>query len=89
MHVDKLAVDEIVEEIESKATQDLLGKPLTPRERQVLLAIVEGKTNGRISIELSIAEKTVEAHRGRLYRKLGATNTAHAVALAFRKGLVT
>jgi DNA-binding CsgD family transcriptional regulator len=55
---------------------------LTPRERDVLEWIAHGKSQWDISVILSIAESTVEAHLRNARGKLGAMNTAHAVAQA-------
>jgi len=43
---------------------------LTPRERQVLAEIATGKPNKVVGRELGISDRTVEAHRGRVMRKL-------------------
>lgn len=45
---------------------------LTPRERQVLDLVVAGRANKVVAIELGISERTVELHRARGMRKMGA-----------------
>jgi DNA-binding NarL/FixJ family response regulator len=68
---------------------DRLTRPeLTEREVQVLRGMTEGKSNAEIGRELFVSEDTVKTHARRLYRKLGARDRAHAVASAFRAGLV-
>jgi DNA-binding NarL/FixJ family response regulator len=62
---------------------------ITARERQVLELMAHGYSNQAIGEKLSISVKTVEAHRARLFKKLGASNVADAVLLAIRVGLVT
>lgn len=62
---------------------------ITARERQVLELMANGFSNQAIGEKLSISVKTVEAHRARLFKKLGASNVADAVLLAIRVGLVT
>jgi DNA-binding NarL/FixJ family response regulator len=62
---------------------------LTERELQVLRGMSEGKSNAEIGRELYVSEDTVKTHARRLFRKLGARDRAHAVASAFRAGLVT
>lgn len=62
---------------------------LTERELQVLRGMSEGKSNAEIGRELFVSEDTVKTHARRLFRKLGARDRAHAVAAAFRAGLVT
>jgi FixJ family two-component response regulator len=55
---------------------------MTTRERDVFELVVAGHANKRIAALLGIAEKTVEAHRGRLMKKLGAANVVDLVHLA-------
>ena len=54
---------------------------LTPRERQVLELVVEGKTNRAIADTFAISEKTVEAHRARVMDKTGAKSLAELMKL--------
>jgi DNA-binding NarL/FixJ family response regulator len=61
---------------------------LTERELQVLRGMADGKSNAEIGRELFVSEDTVKTHARRLFRKLGARDRAHAVASAFRAGLV-
>jgi two-component system NarL family response regulator len=61
---------------------------ITAREREVLELMANGHSNQAIGERLSISVKTVEAHRARLFKKLGASNVADAVLLAIRTGLV-
>lgn len=52
---------------------------LTPRERDVLDLIVQGKSNKMIAAALGIGEKTVEVHRGHLVHKLDVASLADLV----------
>lgn len=61
---------------------------ITSREKEVLELMAHGHSNQSIGERLSISVKTVEAHRARLFKKLGASNVADAVLLAIRTGLV-
>jgi two-component system, LuxR family, response regulator FixJ len=49
---------------------------LTPREREVLQMITDGRSNKETGRELSISPRTVEVHRAKIMGKLGARNTA-------------
>lgn len=53
---------------------------LTKRERQVAMLMTEGRTSKQMAETLNISPRTVEAHRGRLFEKLGVRNTAECVA---------
>ena len=65
------------------------GGRLTERELQVLTGMSQGKSNGRIGKDLYLSEDTIKTHARRLFRKLGVNDRAQAVALGFRRGLVT
>jgi DNA-binding NarL/FixJ family response regulator len=62
--------------------------PLTPREREVLRLVAEGKTTKEVAAILGISVKTAEAHRIRVMKKLETHNTASTVRYAIRQGLV-
>jgi two-component system, LuxR family, response regulator FixJ len=55
---------------------------LTPRERDVLMRLVEGRPNKVIAHELGISPRTVEIHRANMMEKLGCRSLAEAVRLA-------
>lgn len=61
---------------------------LSERELQVLTAMARGRSNAEIGRELYLSEDTVKTHARRLFRKLGASDRAHAVAVGFRWGMV-
>jgi len=52
---------------------------LTPRERQILDQIVDGRLNKQIAHDLGIAEKTVKVHRSRVMKKVGVRTVADLV----------
>ena len=62
--------------------------PLTPRERQVLQMVGEGRSTKDVATILGISAKTAESHRARLMRKLDIHETAGLVRYAIRRGLV-
>jgi two-component system response regulator DevR len=57
---------------------------LTPREREILVLIGQGRTNRQIGRELYLAEKTVKNHISRLLAKLGVERRVQAAVLATR-----
>lgn len=62
--------------------------PLTPRERDVLRAVVDGAPNKVIATRLGVSVATVERHLSNLYRKLDVGGRAEAAVWAVRDGLV-
>jgi DNA-binding NarL/FixJ family response regulator len=61
---------------------------LSPREREILALLAEGKAQREIASALVISEKTVSTHIQHLLAKLGVHSRAQAVAAAYRLGLV-
>lgn len=80
------ASDRLLEQINEKPEpkDDTLSK----RESDVLKEIVNGSCNKDIADALHISVRTVETHRLRIKKKLGANSTAALVKLALEKGLV-
>jgi predicted ATPase/DNA-binding CsgD family transcriptional regulator len=60
---------------------------LTPREREVLRLLVEGKSNADIADELFISQRTVTTHLTRLYAKLDVSSRTAAISAAIRMGI--
>ncbi len=54
---------------------------LTPRERDVMAYVATGKPNKVIAAELGVSQRTIEAHRARIFQKMKVRN---AVELAHR-----
>jgi DNA-binding NarL/FixJ family response regulator len=66
----------------------LLFQVLTPREREILRAIVEGKNNAAIAEELCIAEKTVKNHLTNILTKLNIENRVKLIVFALKEGFL-
>lgn len=55
---------------------------LTPREREIVWLVAEGKTNAQIAVELWVAPSTVKKHLEHVYEKLGVGRRMAAATLA-------
>ncbi|MDR3254208.1 MAG: response regulator transcription factor [Synergistaceae bacterium] len=61
---------------------------LSSREREVLLCTARGMTGHKVASELSITERTVQAHLASVYNKLGARNKTEAILIALKRGII-
>ncbi|PYV19014.1 MAG: DNA-binding response regulator [Acidobacteria bacterium] len=68
--------------------RNILPDQLTPRERQVLQLIAEGKTTKEIATVLGISAKTADSHRTKIMSKLDTHGVAGLVRYAIRRGLI-
>lgn len=55
---------------------------LTPREKEVMRMIIDGKSNKEMARIIDISPRTIEVHRGNVMRKSGAKNAADLVRMA-------
>ena len=70
------------------ARKPLATVELSPRERQVLQLVAEGKTTKEVACLLGVGVKTAESHRGRIMAKLNIHETAGLVRYAIREGII-
>jgi DNA-binding response OmpR family regulator len=90
--VKPVALDELLARsrhlIERRPVPTLDGNGLTGRELEVLTLLADGLTPAQVAGELVISTSTVGTHIEHIYTKLGARTRAHAVGLAYRRGLL-
>ncbi|MCX4885565.1 MULTISPECIES: response regulator [unclassified Streptomyces] len=83
-------LDEYAEHVSagrSDASEDPRLTSLTDREREILVAIGKGWTNGEIAARFVVSESTVKTHVGRVLAKIGARDRIQAVIFAYDFGL--
>jgi two-component system, NarL family, nitrate/nitrite response regulator NarL len=67
---------------ERDAHENLVGKILTEREREVMFLVADGLTNKEIARRLSLTEGTIKIHLHNIYRKAAVSNRTALAALA-------
>jgi DNA-binding NarL/FixJ family response regulator len=74
--------------VAERLAERMRSEELTPRESDVLVQIVRGRSNKEIASELQISEATVKTHINSLLAKLGVTDRTQAATAAIRRGIV-
>ncbi len=80
--------EDYVRQLQSRGLQDSF-ELLTPREREILQLLAEGKSNKEVATVLDVSPYTVETHRMHLMQKLNLHNTAEIVLYAVRKKIIS
>ncbi len=75
-------------EIRNLIASDPPIQPLSPRQTEILAALVRGLSNAEIATLLGISPTVVREHTMALFKKIGAANRAEAVAIALRRHLI-
>jgi DNA-binding NarL/FixJ family response regulator len=75
--------------LERSQASDGVFQQLTPRQREVLQLVAEGRTAKEIARRLEISVRTAEAHRTQVMEALDIHDVAGLVRYAIRKGLIT
>jgi DNA-binding NarL/FixJ family response regulator len=83
--ISKRVIDSYLERL---ANERPVREELTPRQREIVQLIAEGKNTKEIAFLLKVSVKTVEAHRVQLMDRLGIHHVAGLVRYAMRVGLV-
>ena len=87
--IDRRLIEGHLRKLRQRAAQRKDYHPLTPREREVLQLVAEGKPNKQIAAILGIAVRTVEVHRANIMHKLDLVDQAGLVRYAVRTGIVS
>ncbi|HMD50291.1 MAG TPA: response regulator transcription factor [Bryobacteraceae bacterium] len=84
----KMLAEDYVREIRARGSEDSY-ELLTPREREILQLLAEGKSNKDIAGMLNLSLYTVETHRRNLQDKLNVHSFAELILYAVRKGVIS
>lgn len=71
----------------SRPLTPTVAELLTDREREVLVLMASGATNGEIAARLHIGAATIKSHVGSIFSKLGVRDRAGAIVFAYQHGL--
>ena len=86
--VSKVLLDDYVRKLKRSGAYDAYDL-LTPREREVLQLVAEGKSNKDIANLLNLSVYTVESHRSNLMEKLNLRGLPELILYAVRKGIIS
>jgi DNA-binding NarL/FixJ family response regulator len=86
VHLDGAIARRLMASLAGPAAPDPFAS-LSPREREILRLIAEGRANKEIARRLVISERTARTHVSNILRKLGLTSRTQAALLAVREGL--
>src|SRR5262249_37441288 len=87
------AIESAARTASDNATKNVVGEScdsnasLSPRERQILISLAEGKSNKVIARQFNLTESTVKVHLKAVLRKLGKHNRTQAAIWAIEHGL--
>ncbi len=86
--VSKVLLDDYVRKLKRSGTEDPYDL-LTPREREVLQLVAEGKSNKDVAQLLNLSVYTVETHRSNIMEKLNLRGVPELILYAVRKGIIS
>lgn len=86
-HLSADVADLAVQALTSNGDEDRFAR-LSPRERQIVAMVVQGRSSAAIGQQLHLSPKTVDTYRSRLMAKLGVGDVPALVRLAIRHGVI-
>jgi DNA-binding NarL/FixJ family response regulator len=85
--ISKMLLEDYVRQIRDKHVEDSYDL-LTPREKEILQLLAEGRTNKEVANLLRLSVYTVDAHRGNILQKLNLHGVPELILYAVRKGII-
>jgi two-component system, NarL family, response regulator NreC len=86
--VSRVLLDDYVRKLKRSGTEDPFDL-LTPREREVLQLLAEGRSNKEVAQLLNLSVYTVETHRSNIMEKLNLRGVPELILYAVRKGIIS
>jgi DNA-binding NarL/FixJ family response regulator len=87
-YVSSLIAKDMLNNVFSPDPEDSTFRKLSPREREVLQLLAEGKSMKEVAAVLDISPRTVEFHKYKIMEALGIKTNAELVQYAIRQGLI-
>jgi DNA-binding NarL/FixJ family response regulator len=85
--ISKMLVEDYVRQMQEREVEDSY-ELLTPREREILQLLAEGKSNKEVATILNLSLYTIETHRSNLLQKLNLHSVPELILYAVRKGVI-
>jgi len=85
--VTEFVLDDYLRRTDASAAE-MPHSALTPREREIIQLLAEGKTNKEVAVALGVSVKTIESHRANIMRKLHLQSLSDLVRYAIRNKIV-
>ena len=86
--ISKMLVEDYVRQMQEREVEDSFDL-LTPREREILQLLAEGKSNKEVATILKLSLYTVETHRSNILQKLNLHSVPELILYAVRKGVIS
>jgi len=86
--VSKVLLDDYMRKLKRSGADDAYDL-LTPREREILQLVAEGKSNKEVANLLNLSVYTVETHRSNVMQKLNLKGIPELTLYAVRKGIIS
>ncbi|HEY3743497.1 MAG TPA: response regulator transcription factor [Bryobacteraceae bacterium] len=86
--VSRMLLEDYVRQMGQKGVEDSYDL-LTPREREILQLVAEGKANKDVATHLGLSLHTVETHRTKILQKLNLHSVPELILYAVRKGIIS
>lgn len=86
--IGRMLLEDYMRQVAKREVEDSYDL-LTPREKEILQLLAEGKTNKEVANLLNISTYTVESHRGNILEKLNLHSVPELILYAVRKGLIS
>jgi two-component system response regulator NreC len=86
--IGRMLLEDYMRQVAKKEVEDSYDL-LTPREKEILQLVAEGKTNKEVANILKLSLYTVESHRGNILEKLDLHSVPELILYAVRKGIIS